>query len=50
MTTGLTSLSEDIFSGLSSLGALYLVDNNLTSLPEDLFDGLSSLEIVYLLQ
>ncbi|MCG9127817.1 T9SS type A sorting domain-containing protein [Candidatus Poribacteria bacterium] len=46
---GLTSLDEEVFSGLSSLSVLSFSDVNnfsLTSLPDGIFNGLSSLKVL----
>ena len=42
--SGLETLPEDIFDGLTALHSLYIIGNDdLGALPEDIFDGLTSL-------
>lgn len=45
---GISELREGDFNGMSSLEALYLVDNTLTSLPPGIFRGLTALEALEL--
>ena len=40
----MTTLSEDIFDGLTSLEIIWIFGDSLTTLSEDIFDGLTSLE------
>ena len=47
-STGITSLKESDFSGLTALTVLNLDRNSLSDLPEGVFDGLTALTVLHL--